>query len=164
MQEENRGKIISSPRVLTQDRKEAIIESGKEVPYQEASSSGATSTSFKKAVLGLAVTPQITPDGNVIMDVVVKKDSVDLTCSAYAPCINTKNLNTRAMVEDGGTLILGGIYEEDNSNLDRKVPLLGDIPVLGNLFKYQKRNQSRNELLIFITPRIMGNTGSNLRY
>ena len=164
MQEENRGKIISSPRVLTQDRKEAIIESGKEVPYQEASSSGATSTSFKKAVLGLTVTPQITPDGNVIMDVVVKKDSVDLSCSTYAPCINTKNLNTRAMVEDGGTLILGGIYEEDNSNLDRKVPLLGDIPVLGNLFKYQKRNQSRNELLIFITPRIMGNTGSNLRY
>ena len=164
MQEENRGKIISSPRVLTQDRKEAVIESGKEVPYQEASSSGATTTSFKKAVLGLTVTPQITPDGNVIMDVVVKKDSVDLTCSAYAPCINTKNLNTRAMVEDGGTLILGGIYEEDNSNLDRKVPLLGDIPVLGNLFKYQKRNQSRNELLIFITPRIMGNAGSNLRY
>lgn len=164
MQEENRGKIISSPRVLTQDRKEAVIESGKEVPYQEASSSGATTTSFKKAVLGLTVTPQITPDGNVIMDVVVKKDSVDLSCSTYAPCINTKNLNTRAMVEDGGTLILGGIYEEDNSNLDRKVPLLGDIPVLGNLFKYQKRNQSRNELLIFITPRIMGNAGSNLRY
>ncbi|MFD1245489.1 type IV pilus secretin PilQ [Paralysiella testudinis] len=164
MQEENRGKIISSPRVLTQDRKEAVIESGKEVPYQEASSSGATTTSFKKAVLGLTVTPQITPDGNVIMDVVVKKDSVDLSCSAYAPCINTKNLNTRAMVEDGGTLILGGIYEEDNSNIDRKVPLLGDIPVLGNLFKYQKRNQRRNELLIFITPRIMGNAGSNLRY
>lgn len=165
MQEQNRGKIISSPRVLTQDRKEATIKAGREVPYQEASSSGATSTSFKEAVLGLTVTPQITPDGNVIMDIRLNKDSVDETCSVLGtPCISTKELNTRAMVEDGGTIILGGIYEEDNSNAQYKVPLLGDIPVVGNLFRSTKRNNSKNELLIFITPRIMGNEGNVLRY
>ena len=165
MQEQNRGKIISSPRVLTQDRKEATIKAGREIPYQEASSSGATSTSFKEAVLGLTVTPQITPDGNVIMDIKLNKDSVDENCSVLGtPCINTKELNTRAMVEDGGTIILGGIYEEDNSNSQYKVPLLGDIPVVGNLFRGTRRNNSKNELLIFITPRIMGSEGNVLRY
>ncbi len=165
MQEQNRGKIISSPRVLTQDRKEATIKSGREIPYQEASSSGATSTSFKEAVLGLTVTPQITPDGNVIMDIKLNKDSVDETCSVLGtPCLQTKELNTRAMVEDGGTIILGGIYEEDNSNAQYKVPLLGDIPVVGNLFRGTKRNNEKNELLIFITPRIMGSEGNVLRY
>ena len=165
MQEQNRGKIISSPRVLTQDRKEATIKAGREIPYQEASSSGATSTSFKEAVLGLTVTPQITPDGHVIMDIKLNKDSVDQGCSVLGtPCISTKELNTRAMVEDGGTIILGGIYEEDNSNSQYKVPLLGDIPVVGNLFRGTKRNNSKNELLIFITPRIMGSEGNVLRY
>ena len=163
-QAQGKSKIISSPRVLTQDRKEATIESGKEIPYQEASSSGATSTSFKKAVLGLKVTPNITPDGQVIMDIQVNKDSVDASCGATEPCISTKNLKTMAMVEDGGTLILGGIYEEDNNDTVRKVPFLGDIPVVGNLFKSRARNESRNELLIFITPRIMDNQGSTLRY
>ena len=149
MQEQNRGKIISSPRVLTQDRKEATIKAGREIPYQEASSSGATSTSFKEAVLGLTVTPQITPDGNVIMDIKLNKDSVDQGCSVLGtPCISTKALTTRAMVEDGGTIILGGIYEEDNSNSQYKVPLLGDIPVVGNLFRGTKRNNEKNELLI----------------
>ena len=165
MQEQNRGKIISSPRVLTQDRKEATIKAGREIPYQEASSSGATSTSFKEAVLGLTVTPQITPDGNVIMDIKLNKDSVDQGCSVLGtPCISTKELVTRAMVEDGGTIILGGIYEEDNSNSQYKVPLLGDIPVVGNLFRGTKRNNEKNELLIFITPRIMGSEGNVLRY
>ena len=165
MQEQNRGKIISSPRVLTQDRKEATIKAGREIPYQEASSSGATSTSFKEAVLGLTVTPQITPDGNVIMDIKLNKDSVDQGCSVLGtPCISTKALTTRAMVEDGGTIILGGIYEEDNSNSQYKVPLLGDIPVVGNLFRGTKRNNEKNELLIFITPRIMGSEGNVLRY
>lgn len=165
MQEQNRGKIISSPRVLTQDRKEATIKSGREIPYQEASSSGATSTSFKEAVLGLTVTPQITPDGNVIMDIKLNKDSVDPDCSVLGtPCLQTKELNTRAMVEDGGTIILGGIYEEDNSNTQYKVPLLGDIPGVGALFRGTKRNNERNELLIFITPRIMGSEGNVLRY
>ncbi|WP_205748057.1 type IV pilus secretin family protein [Eikenella exigua] len=165
MQEQNRGKIISSPRVLTQDRKEATIKAGLEIPYQEASSSGATSTSFKEAVLGLTVTPQITPDGNVIMDIKLNKDSVDQGCSVLGtPCISTKELTTRAMVEDGGTIILGGIYEEDNSNTQYKVPLLGDIPLVGPLFRGTKRNNEKNELLIFITPRIMGSEGNVLRY
>ncbi|WP_037587366.1 type IV pilus secretin PilQ [Stenoxybacter acetivorans] len=166
MQSENRGKIISSPRILTQDRHEAVIESGTEVPYQEASSSGATSTSFKKAVLGLTVTPQITPDGKIIMDIKINKDAVDRSCNPYSdvPCIATQNLNTRAMVEDGGTVILGGVYREENSNTENKVPLLGDIPILGNLFKSRSRNQTREELLIFITPRVIENSGSVLRY
>lgn len=163
-QAQNKAKIISSPRVLTQNRKEAVIEAGTEIPYQEASSSGATSTSFKKAVLGMTVTPNITPDGQIILDIKVNKDSVNRNCGSSEPCIDTKRLNTRAMVEDGGTLILGGIYEEENSDGVSKVPLLGDVPVLGNLFKHRSRNNSKKELLIFITPRIVDNLGSTLRY
>lgn len=166
MQEQSKGKVISNPRVLTQDRKEAIIESGTEIPYEEATSSGATSITFKKAVLGLTVTPNITPDGQVIMSVKINKDSpTDCVASGTTTkCINTKQLQTQAMVEDGGTLIVGGIYEEENGNTVSKVPLLGDIPVVGNLFKSRVRNEARRELLIFITPRIMDNVGSNLRY
>ena len=163
-QAQNKLKIVSTPRVLTQDRKEAIIESGTEVPYQEASSSGATSTSFKKAVLGMTVTPNITPDGQIIMDIKINKDSVNPDCGATEPCINTQRLNTNVMVEDGGTLILGGIYREENSEGVSKVPLLGDIPVVGNLFKSKTRSDKKTELLIFITPRIVDNIGSNLRY
>ena len=163
-QAQNKLKIVSTPRVLTQDRKEAIIEAGTEVPYQEASSSGATSTSFKKAVLGMTVTPNITPDGQIIMDIKINKDSVNSDCRATEPCINTQRLNTNVMVEDGGTLILGGIYEEENSESVSKVPLLGDIPVVGNLFKSKTRSDKKTELLIFITPRIVDNIGSNLRY
>ena len=163
-QAQNKLKIVSTPRVLTQDRKEAIIESGTEIPYQEASSSGATSTSFKKAVLGMTVTPNITPDGQIIMDIKINKDSVNPDCGATEPCINTQRLNTNVMVEDGGTLILGGIYREENSEGVSKVPLLGDIPVVGNLFKSKTRSDKKTELLIFITPRIVDNIGSNLRY
>ena len=163
-QAQNKLKIVSTPRVLTQDRKEAIIEAGTEVPYQEASSSGATSTSFKKAVLGMTVTPNITPDGQIIMDIKINKDSVNSGCGSTEPCINTQRLNTNVMVEDGGTLILGGIYQEENSEGVSKVPLLGDIPVVGNLFKSKTRSDKKTELLIFITPRIVDNIGSNLRY
>ena len=163
-QAQNKLKIVSTPRVLTQDRKEAIIEAGTEVPYQEASSSGATSTSFKKAVLGMTVTPNITPDGQIIMDIKINKDSVNSDCRATEPCINTQRLNTNVMVEDGGTLILGGIYQEENSEGVSKVPLVGDIPVVGNLFKSKTRSDKKTELLIFITPRIVDNIGSNLRY
>ena len=132
-----KSKTLSNPRVLTQDRKEATIESGTEIPYQEASSSGATSVSFKKAVLGLTVTPNVTPDGQIIMTVKITKDTpIDCTVdSLTTKCIKTKNLNTQAMVENGGTLIVGGIYEEETGDTIRKVPLLGDIPVIGNLFK-----------------------------
>lgn len=166
MQEQSRGKIISNPRVLTQDRKEAMIESGSEIPYEEATSSGATSITFKKAVLGLTVTPNITPDGQVIMTVKINKDSPTdcISGGVTTKCITTKQLQTQAMVEDGGTLIVGGIYEEENGNTVSKVPLLGDIPVVGNLFKSRTRKERRRELLIFITPRIMDNVGSNLRY
>ncbi len=157
-------KTISSPRVLTQNGRKAEIKSGTEVPYQEASSSGATSVSFKEAVLGLTVTPRITPDGNIIMDLDVTNDSVDASCTASEPCIKTNNLNSTVMVENGGTIIVGGIYKQDLNNATAKVPLLGDIPVLGNLFKYQKKVDNQEELLIFITPRIMSATGSNLRY
>ncbi|WP_373740016.1 type IV pilus secretin PilQ [Neisseria sp.] len=166
MESQNRVKTLSNPRVLTQDRKQATIESGQEIPYQEATSSGATSVSFKKAVLGLTVTPNITPDGQIIMDVKINKDNpTDCVVDSYTTkCISTKQLNTQAMVEDGGTLVVGGIYEEEKSNGVRKVPLLGDIPVVGNLFKSRTRGESRRELLIFITPRIMDGIGSNLRY
>ncbi|ASK26839.1 type IV pilus secretin PilQ [Neisseria chenwenguii] len=163
---QEKSKTLSNPRVLTQDRKEAVIESGSEIPYQEASSSGATSVSFKKAVLGLTVTPNITPDGQIIMSVKITKDSPqDCTVDGLVTkCISTKNLNTQAMVEDGGTLIIGGIYEEENGTITNKVPLLGDIPVVGNLFKSRGRSDKKRELLVFITPRIMDSAGSNLRY
>ena len=166
MQEQNKGKVLSNPRVLTQDRKEAVIESGQEIPYEESTSSGATSITFKKAVLGLTVTPNITPDGQIIMNVKINKDNPIACTASGVPtlCISTKQLQTQAMVEDGGTLIVGGIYEEESSNVVNKVPLLGDIPVVGNLFKSRARKERRRELLIFITPRIMDNMGSTLRY
>lgn len=165
-EEQGKSKTISNPRVLTQDRREAKIESGTEIPYQEATSSGATSITFKKAVLGLTVTPNITPDGHIIMAVKINKDTpTDCTVdSMVTKCISTKNLSTQAMVENGGTLVVGGIYEEEDSNAVSKVPLLGDIPLVGNLFKSRGRSQTRRELLIFITPRIMDSAGNNLRY
>lgn len=163
-------KTLANPRVLTQNRKEAKIESGTEIPFQDTSNSGSssstTTTTFKKAVLGLTVTPNITPDGQIIMTVKINKDTpVDCTVKdETTKCIQTKNLNTQAMVENGGTLIVGGIYEEENGNTLTKIPLLGDIPVIGNLFKTRQNSQNRRELLIFITPRIMDTVGSNLRY
>ncbi|MCO6520048.1 MAG: type IV pilus secretin PilQ, partial [Snodgrassella sp.] len=170
-QSEGKTKIISSPRVLTQDRKEAKIESGYEVPYQEASSSGATSVSFKDAVLGLKVTPQITPDGNIIMTLNVQNDhpvacsnvAADLTRSGEI-CLQKRTVNTQTMIENGGTLIIGGIYNENNEYGTSKVPLLGDIPGIGNLFKYKKNKQDRSEVLVFITPRIVESTNTPLKY
>ncbi|SUA16469.1 type IV pilus secretin PilQ [Neisseria lactamica] len=165
----SKTKTLANPRVLTQNRKEAKIESGTEIPFQDTSSSGgnsSTTTTFKKAVLGLTVTPNITPDGQIIMTVKINKDTpVDCTVKdETTKCIQTKNLNTQAMVENGGTLIVGGIYEEENGNTLTKVPLLGDIPVIGNLFKTRGKSTNRRELLIFITPRIMDTAGNNLRY
>lgn len=165
----SKTKTLANPRVLTQNRKEAKIESGTEIPFQDTSSSGgssSTTTTFKKAVLGLTVTPNITPDGQIIMTVKINKDTpVDCTVKdETTKCIQTKNLNTQAMVENGGTLIVGGIYEEENGNTLTKIPLLGDIPVIGNLFKTRGKSTNRRELLIFITPRIMDTAGNNLRY
>lgn len=165
----SKTKTLANPRVLTQNRKEAKIESGYEIPFTVtsiANGGSSTNTELKKAVLGLTVTPNITPDGQIIMTVKINKDSPAQCASANQTilCISTKNLNTQAMVENGGTLIVGGIYEEDNGNTLTKVPLLGDIPVIGNLFKTRGKKTDRRELLIFITPRIIGTAGNSLRY
>ena len=154
LEADGKGKIISSPRVVTQDNVIAIIEQGVELPYQIATSSGATSISFRKANLRLEVTPQITPDGNVILDVNVNKDSKgDDTRAGFA--INTQHVQTKVMIENGGTVVLGGIYQQTDINNVNKVPFLGDLPVLGYLFKTTARQSSKTELLVFITPKIM---------
>jgi type IV pilus assembly protein PilQ len=154
LEADGKGKIISSPRVVTEDNVPAIIEQGVELPYQQATSSGATSVTFKKANLKLEVTPQITPDGNVVLDVDVAKDSKgESTASGFA--INTQHVKTKVMVENGGTVVLGGIYQMTETRNDNKVPLFGDIPVVGNLFKSTSREHSKTELLVFITPKIV---------
>ncbi|EMT3878484.1 type IV pilus secretin PilQ [Neisseria gonorrhoeae] len=165
----SKTKTLANPRVLTQNRKEAKIESGYEIPFTVTTASGggnSTNTELKKAVLGLTVTPNITPDGQIIMTVKINKDSPAQCASGSNTilCISTKSLNTQAMVENGGTLIVGGIYEENNGNTLTKVPLLGDIPVIGNLFKTRGKKTDRRELLIFITPRIIDTAGNSLRY
>ncbi|ENS6595629.1 type IV pilus secretin PilQ [Neisseria gonorrhoeae] len=165
----SKTKTLANPRVLTQNRKEAKIESGYEIPFTVTTASGggnSTNTELKKAVLGLTVTPNITPDGQIIMTVKINKDSPAQCPSGNNTilCISTKSLNTQAMVENGGTLIVGGIYEENNGNTLTKVPLLGDIPVIGNLFKTRRKKTDRRELLIFITPRIIDTAGNSLRY
>lgn len=153
---DGRGRVISSPRVLTANQVEASIEQGTEIPYQEASSSGATSVSFKKAVLSLKVKPQITPDGRLQLSIEVNKDRplYEQTLLGVPP-IETKNVKSEVLIENGGTVVIGGIYEEEESTGEDKVPLLGDVPVLGHLFKSQSRVSSRKELLVFITPRIV---------
>jgi type IV pilus assembly protein PilQ len=154
LEADGKGKIISSPRVVTEDNVPAIIEQGVELPYQQATSSGATSVTFKKANLKLEVTPQITPDGNVVLEVDVAKDSKgEATASGFA--INTQHVKTKVMVENGGTVVLGGIYQMTEARNDNKVPLIGDIPVVGNLFKSTSRENSKTELLVFITPKIV---------
>jgi type IV pilus assembly protein PilQ len=148
------GKIVSSPRVVTADKAVAIIEQGLELPYQVATSSGATSIVFRKANLRLEVTPQITPDGNVVIDVDVNKDSVGQeTRAGFA--IDTKHVKTQVMVDNGGTVVLGGIYQQVERNSVSKVPLLGDVPVLGYLFRNTSRTNDKTELLVFITPKIV---------
>jgi type IV pilus assembly protein PilQ len=154
LEADGKGKIVSSPRVITTDQKKASIEQGEEIPYQQATSSGATSIAFKKASLRLEVTPQITPEGNVILTLDVTKDSRgELTVSG--PAINKKQVNTEVLVENGGTVVIGGIFTQEDSNAVNKVPLLGDLPVVGHLFKNTTKSSRRTELLIFITPKIV---------
>jgi type IV pilus assembly protein PilQ len=164
-QAEGKGEIVSSPRVITANQREAVIEQGVEVPYQESASSGATTTQFKKAVLSLKVTPQITPDDRVILDLEVNKDSVgELVPSAtggFVPSIDTRSISTQVLVNDGQTVVLGGILETDRREAERKVPFLGDIPGLGYLFKSKQRTNNRDELLIFVTPKILRD-GANI--
>ena len=154
LEEDGSGRIISSPRVITADQVQAVVEAGEELPYQQATSSGATSVAFQKAQIRLQVTPQITPEGNVILDVDVNKDSVGRTTSAGF-AIDTKHVKTTALVENGGTVVLGGLFQQTDSNTVDKVPFLGDIPILGYLFRNTSRISQRTELLIFITPRII---------
>lgn len=151
---DGRIRLVSSPRVLTANQVEALIEQGTEIPYQEASSSGATSTSFKKAVLSLKVKPQITPDGRLQLSIEVNKDSRGEDTSA-GPAIDTKKVKSEVLIENGGTVVIGGIYEETDTSTTEQVPLLGDIPVLGHLFKTNMKNSERREMLVFITPRIV---------
>ena len=154
LEADGKGKIISSPRVVTADKVIALIEQGIELPYQVATSSGATSITFRKANLRLEVTPQITPDGNVVLEVDVNKDSVgQATTAGFA--IDTKHVKTQVMVENGGTVVLGGIYQQTESKDVSKVPLLGDIPVLGYLFRTTNVTNDKTELLVFITPKIV---------
>jgi type IV pilus assembly protein PilQ len=154
LEADGKGKIISSPRVLTADQTEALIEQGTEIPYQQASSSGATAVAFRKATLALKVKPQITPDGNVIMTLDVNKDSPGATTPAGVQ-INTKHVKTEVLVENGGTVVIGGIYEQTDRTDITKIPFLGDLPLLGNLFRNTTTSSRKTELLVFITPRIV---------
>jgi type IV pilus assembly protein PilQ len=154
LQADGKGKIISSPRVVTANNVEALIEQGTEIPYQQATSSGATSVSFRKATLSLKVKPQITPDDNIMMKLNVNKDSVGANTSA-GPAIDTKQVTTEVIVENGGTVGLGGIYIQEESSTITKVPLLGDIPILGFFFRQDLRRNDKRELLIFVTPRLV---------
>lgn len=162
LEADGKGKVISSPRVVTEDKQVALIEQGVELPYENATSSGATSIEFKKANLRLEVTPQITPDGNVVLEVDVNKDSKgEDTRAGFA--INTQHVKTKVMVENGGTVVLGGIYQQTERNNVNKVPLLGDVPLLGYLFKTSAREHSKTELLVFITPKIVNENVSAKR-
>lgn len=154
LESDGKGKVVSSPRVITSDQTKALIEQGTELPYQEASSSGATSISFRKANLKLEVTPQITPEGNIILDVDVNKDTVgQLTPAGYA--INTKHIATQVLIENGGTVVIGGIFSMSETEDVTKVPFLGDIPGLGNLFRTKTRVADKQEMLIFLTPKMI---------
>jgi type IV pilus assembly protein PilQ len=155
MEKENKGEIIASPRITTANQKEAYIEQGVEIPYQEAASSGATSTQFKKAVLSLTVTPHITPDDRIILDLVVTQDTVSSIQNGSAPAIDTQRIGTQVLVNNGETIVLGGIYQQQIVSTVSKVPVLGDIPYFGWLFRNSNNFNEKKELLIFVTPRIV---------
>jgi type IV pilus assembly protein PilQ len=160
LESDGKGRIVSSPRVVTADQVKALIEQGTEFPYQTATSSGATAIAFRKANLKLEVTPQITPEGNIILDLDINKDSRgESTPDGIA--INTKHVQTQVLVENGGTVVIGGIFEQTERDQVNKVPLLGDLPALGNLFKSRERIANKSELLIFITPRVLGRSAIN---
>lgn len=159
LQSEGKGEVVSSPRVITANAKPAVIKQGVEIPYQQSTSSGATSVSFKDAVLSLNVTPQITPDGRVIMDLAVHDDSVGTNVSTGSggstPSIDTREVDTQVLVDNGQTVVLGGIYQQTTSLTVTKIPMLGDIPILGYLFRNNQVINNKTELLVFITPKIL---------
>ena len=164
LQAEGRAEVISSPRVITANQKEALIQSGTEIPYQEAASSGATTTQFKDAVLSLTVKPQITPDDRIIMDLRVTKDSVGEQVTTErggsVPSIDTREVVTQVLVDNGQTVVLGGIYETERTETDTKVPYLGDIPWVGVLFRSTRYSSTKTELLVFVTPKILAEGSS----
>ncbi|WP_369644640.1 type IV pilus secretin PilQ [Variovorax sp. V118] len=154
LEADGKGKLVSSPRVITADQTKALIEQGEEIPYQQATSSGATSISFRKAVLKLEVTPQITPEGNIILTLDVSKDARGVNTSA-GPAINTKHVQTEVLVENGGTVVIGGIFELTETNDESRVPVLGEIPYMGALFRKRERIANKTEMLVFITPKMI---------
>ena len=154
LEADGKGKLVSSPRIVTADQTKALIEQGTEFPYQQATSSGATSVAFRRATLKLEVTPQITPEGNIILDLDISKDSRGETTAAGI-AINTKHIKTQVLVENGGTVVIGGIFELTESENETKVPFLGDLPAVGNLFKTRSRSSSKQEMLVFITPKMI---------
>lgn len=156
------GEIVSQPKVITGDKQQASIENGTQIPYQEASASGATTTAFKEAVLKLDVTPQITPDDNIIMTLKINQDSLGkVVAQSNVPTIDVTELNTQVLVADGQTVVLGGIFQTNKVKGVSKVPLLGDVPLVGRLFRRNKDSDTKRELIIFITPRIMSPTLTN---
>jgi type IV pilus assembly protein PilQ len=160
LQADGKGKIVSSPRVITADQTKALIEQGVEFPYQSATSSGATKIEFRKAVLKLEVTPQVTPDGGIILDVEVSKDSPGELLAGGQRAINTKRIKTNVLVDNGGTVVIGGIFESTETEGVNKVPLFGDLPVLGHLFRNKTTNTAKSELLVFLTPRTLGDSAN----
>jgi type IV pilus secretin PilQ/predicted competence protein len=154
LEADGKGKVVSSPRVVTADQAKAVIEQGTELPYQVAAASGASTLAFRKANLKLEVTPQITPEGGIVLDLDISKDNVgQITPAGFA--IDTKHVKTQVLVENGGTVMIGGIYETSEQEDEYKVPFLGDIPVLGYLFKNRRTAQAKQELLVFITPKML---------
>ncbi|QSI29169.1 type IV pilus secretin PilQ [Variovorax sp. RKNM96] len=154
LEADGKGKLVSSPRVITADQTKALIEQGEEIPYQQATSSGATSISFRKAVLKLEVTPQITPEGNIILTLDVSKDARGVNTPS-GPAINTKHVQTEVLVENGGTVVIGGIFELTETNDESRVPVLGEVPYLGALFRKRERIANKTEMLVFITPKMI---------
>ena len=155
LEADGRGKVVSSPRIITADQVKAFIKQGQKVPFQTATSSGATAATFIEAVLKLEVTPQITPEGNVILDVEVTKDSIAASATTLGGAVNTKAIKTQVLVENGGTVVIGGIYEQNDRESTTKTPFFGDLPYVGNLFKTRDKVRDRTELLIFLTPKII---------
>jgi type IV pilus assembly protein PilQ len=154
LEADGKGKLVSSPRIVTADQTKALIEQGTEFPYQQATSSGATAVAFRKAALKLEVTPQITPEGNIILDLDINKDSRGETTAAGI-AIDTKHVKTQVLVENGGTVVIGGIFELTEQEQETKVPFLGDLPAIGNIFKTRSRQSSKQEMLVFITPKMI---------
>jgi type IV pilus assembly protein PilQ len=158
MEADGKGRIVSSPRIITADQTKALIEQGTEYPYAVTAPNGATTLAFKKAVLKLEVTPQITPEGNIILDLDVNKDSRGET-TTQGVAIDTKHVKTQILIENGGTVVIGGIFEMEETNQENKIPLLGDVPVVGNLFKSRTKESTKREMLVFITPKVISDNG-----